>query len=199
MAIARSPAPPGQTGGPAAPGLITQIAASLRRERGRSGLSLTEVARRAGIAKSTLSQLESGSGNPSVETLWALGVALGVPFSRLVEPSRPVVQVIRAGDGPVIYSERANYSATLLASCPPGARRDIYRLAVQPGEPRVSEPHMAGTIEHVVISTGRALVGPASEPVELGQGDYVTYPGDATHVFEALLPDTTGVIVMEHV
>ena len=44
------------------------IAASLRRERRRTGLSLTEVARRAGIAKSTLSQLESGTGNPSVES-----------------------------------------------------------------------------------------------------------------------------------
>jgi len=44
------------------------IAASLRRHRARAGLSLTEVAKRAGVAKSTLSQLESGTGNPSVET-----------------------------------------------------------------------------------------------------------------------------------
>ena len=65
------------------------IAASLRRERRRTGLSLTEVARRAGIAKSTLSQLESGTGNPSLETLWAICVALDVPFSRLVDPPRP--------------------------------------------------------------------------------------------------------------
>ena len=71
------------------------IAASLRRERGRSGLSLTEVARRAGIAKSTLSQLESGTGNPSLETLWAICVALDAPFSRLLDPPRPHVQVIR--------------------------------------------------------------------------------------------------------
>jgi quercetin dioxygenase-like cupin family protein len=35
--------------------------------------------------------------------------------------------------------------------------------------------------------------------VELGPGDYVTYPGDIPHVFDALEPDTTGVIVMEHV
>src|SRR5947207_1625108 len=55
------------------------IASSLRRERRRSGLSLTELARRAGIAKSTLSQLESGTGNPSLETLWAICVALDVP------------------------------------------------------------------------------------------------------------------------
>lgn len=70
---------------------------SIRRERERTGLSMTELAKRAGIAKSTLSQLESGTGNPSVETLWALGVALDVPFSRLVDPPRPVVKVIRAG------------------------------------------------------------------------------------------------------
>src|SRR5690606_27397827 len=52
------------------------IAAAVRRERERAGLSLTELARRAGVAKSTLSRLESGTANPSVETLWALGVAL---------------------------------------------------------------------------------------------------------------------------
>ncbi len=179
--------------------LIALIAASIRRERDRAGLSLTELARRAGIAKSTLSQLESGVGNPSVETLWALGVALGVPFSRLVDPPRPNVRVIRAGEGPATYSEQANYAATLLASCPPNARRDIYRIEVQPGEPRISEPHMPGTTEHVVLSTGRALVGPTEEPVELGPGDYVTYPGDAPHIFKALEPDTTAVVVMEHI
>ncbi|STD24217.1 XRE family transcriptional regulator [Enterobacter asburiae] len=48
---------------------ISLIAKSLVRERLRTGLSLAEIARRAGIAKSTLSQLESGNGNPSLETL----------------------------------------------------------------------------------------------------------------------------------
>src|SRR6516225_6539989 len=81
------------------------IAASLRRERARAGLSLTEVARRAGVAKSTLSQLESGTGNPSLETLWALAHALGVPLSRLVDPPRTSIQVIRAGEGTVLHAE----------------------------------------------------------------------------------------------
>lgn len=60
---------------------ISVIAKSLVRERARTGLSLAEVARRAGIAKSTLSQLESGNGNPSLETLWSLCVALDIPFA----------------------------------------------------------------------------------------------------------------------
>ena len=142
---------PAQGAGP--PALISLIAASIRRERDRSGLSLTELARRAGIAKSTLSQLESGVGNPGVETLWALSVALGVPFSRLVDQPRPVVRVIRAGEGPVTYAERASYAATLLASCPPGARRDIYHIQVQPGQRHHrSDDHGA----HLRLAPGQA-------------------------------------------
>lgn len=178
--------------------LIALISASIRRERERAGLTMTELAKRAGIAKSTLSQLESATGNPSVETIWALGAALGVPFSRLVDPPRPTVRVIRAGEGPITYSEQSPYAATLLASCPPGARRDLYRIDTQPGEPRLSQPHNPGSVEHVILSTGRALVGPPDEPVELAPGDYVTYPGDIPHIFKALEPDTHAVIVMEH-
>ena len=179
-----------------APPLAT-IAAALRRERERVGISLAELARRAGLAKSTLSQLESGTGNPSVETLWALSVALEVQFGDLLEPQRPKVQVIRAGEGPAIHSERADYSATLVAACPPHARRDIYRLVVAPGPGRESEPHMPGTLEHVILSTGRALIGPLDEPVELTPGDYIAYPGDLPHLFQALEPNTTAVLVSE--
>src|SRR5271154_6818513 len=128
------------------------IAASLRRERHRSGLSLSEVARRAGVAKSTLSQLEAGTGNPSLETLWALCVALDIPFSRLLDPPRPVVQVIRAGEGLTVAAAEANYQATLLAVCPPNARRDVYRIVAEPGPGRLSEPHQPGVVEHIVIS-----------------------------------------------
>jgi transcriptional regulator with XRE-family HTH domain len=175
------------------------IAASLRRERRRSGLSLTEVARRAGIAKSTLSQLESGTGNPSVETLWAICVALDTPFSRLLDPPRAQTQVIRADEGPTVAAAEADYLATLLAACPPGARRDIYRIQAEPGHARESEPHMPGVVEHVMLGTGRALVGVPGEAVELGPGDYIRYPGDMAHVFEALEPGTLAVLISEHV
>jgi transcriptional regulator with XRE-family HTH domain len=174
------------------------IAASLRRERHRAGLSLTEVARRAGIAKSTLSQLESGAGNPSLETLWAICVALDAPFSRLLDPPRPPIQVIRAGEGPTVAAAEADYQATLLAACPPGARRDIYRIRAEPGSARASEPHMPGVVEHVVIGAGRALVGVAGEPAELGPGDYIRYPGDEPHVFQALAAGTQAVLLSEH-
>lgn len=172
-------------------------AAGLIRERARLGLSLSETARRAGIAKSTLSQLESGEGNPSVETLWAICSALEIPFSRLMDPPQVRSQVIRAGQGSRFSAESADYIATLLAVCPPRARRDIFLVTAEPGSAKASDLHPAGTIEHVVISSGSALVGPAGSPVKLNPGDYMSYAGDEPHVFEALEPGTSAVLISE--
>ncbi|MFC4002394.1 helix-turn-helix domain-containing protein [Prauserella oleivorans] len=183
----------GTTGAP-----LAAIAASLQRERQKAGLSLTELARRAGVAKSTLSQLESGTGNPSVETLWALSVALDVPFAQLVQPSKPKVQIIRAGEGARFSAERADYVATLLSPSPHHARRDLYLIQAEPDRPRESDPHLPGTVEHVVLCSGRALVGLLDEPVELAPGDYIAYPGDVAHVFKALEPGTVAVLASEH-
>ncbi|MET4164581.1 MULTISPECIES: helix-turn-helix domain-containing protein [Gordonia] len=173
------------------------VAASLKRERTRAGLSLTELARRAGIGKSTLSQLESGEGNPSVETLWALSTALGVQFSALLDSPMPAVEVIRFGEGPVIPAADADYSATLLSTASPGSRRDMYVIRAEPGKPRISAPHARGIIEHVVISCGRARLGPTDSAEVLAAGDYISYPGDVEHVFDALEPGTVAVMLSE--
>jgi mannose-6-phosphate isomerase-like protein (cupin superfamily) len=69
---------------------------------------------------------------------------------------------------------------------------------VEPGAPRSSEPHMPGTYEHAVVASGRVLIGAADEPVELGPGDCVSYPGDVPHLCQALVADTSLVLVMEH-
>lgn len=177
---------------------IAAIAAALRRERERVGLSLSEVARRAGVAKSTLSQLEAGTGNPSIETLWALGVALGVPFSQLVDPPTPQVRVVRAGERPTIHADKADFAATLLAAGGPQSRRDLYVMALEPGSVRAADAHIPGSVEHVVVAAGVMRAGPADAPIDLAAGDYATFRGDIPHTYEALAPGTWAVLMMEH-
>ena len=91
----------------------------------------------------------------------------------------------------VLYTEGAGYYTRPVS--PLGPRGDFYTAAhVHPLFARA----FAERIREV-----RTQLGP-ERPftlVELGPGDYVTYPGDIPHVFDALEPDTTGVIVMEHV
>ena len=177
--------------------LRARIARTLRREREASSLSVSELARRAGISKATVSQLESGSGNPSVETLWALGVALGVPFAVLVDQQAHAPTLIRADELAGVPSSASPYSATLLSASPPGARRDVYLIQAEPGDPRRSQPHHPGTTEHVVLISGRASIGPVDDPVVLEPGDYLSYAGDVPHVFEALAAGTSAVLISE--
>lgn len=177
--------------------LGSRIGRALRRERESAGISISELARRAGVSKATVSQLENGTGNPSVETLWALGDALGIPFAVLVDQPTSAPTLIRADELDGVPSAAAPYSATLLSASPPGARRDLYVIRAEPGEPRRSMPHHNGTTEHVILMTGAARIGPADAPVDLSPGDYLSYAGDAPHVFEALEPGTSAVLISE--
>jgi len=177
--------------------LRERLAHSLRREREGAGLSVSELARRASVSKATISQLESGAGNPSVETLWAIGDALGVPFATLVEDRAPASRLIRLGDHSGVPSAASPYLATLLSAAAPGTRRDIYLIQAEPGEPRRSLPHHTGTTEHVVLVSGEALIGPSDAPELLHPGDYLSYAGDAAHIFEARRPGTSAVLVSE--
>lgn len=97
-----------------------------------------------------------------------------------------------------MFAEHADYACTLLSACPPSARRDIYVIRGEPGTPRRSDPHMTGVMEHIVLCAGRARVGPQEEPEELLPGDYISYPGDVPHLFEALEPGTYGVEISEY-
>ncbi|SDP56364.1 transcriptional regulator, XRE family with cupin sensor [Actinopolyspora xinjiangensis] len=177
---------------------IETISIALRHHRERAGVSLSELAKRAGVAKSTLSQLESGEGNPGVETLWALAVALNVPFSRLVEPPTPSTRVIRAGRAPRLRAEHSAFAAGLLSSSPAGASRDIYEIALEADESREAEPHQAGTVEHLVVVSGRMRSGPTASPVELDPGDYTTFSGAVPHLYRSVGGPATAVLIMEH-
>ncbi|MBW0103785.1 helix-turn-helix domain-containing protein [Pseudonocardia sp. KRD291] len=177
---------------------LQTIAAAIRRERARMGISSAELARRAGIAKSTLSQLEAGTGNPSVETLWSIAVVAGVPFSTLVDPPTTGVRVVRAGEGVAIGSESSPFTSTLLSAGPAGVRRDLHLISSTAGEPRTADAHSPGTTEHMLVSQGRWTAGPVGEEVELDPGDYVTFPADRPHSYRTSTASASAVLVMEY-
>ncbi len=176
---------------------ITLIARALKRERAKAGLSLSALAEQAGLAKSTLSQLEAGQGNPSIETLWAIATALDVPFGFLFDTAPPDMTLVRAGEGTPINSEGTDLRAVLLSNGPPGSRRDLYRFDLVAGAARDAVAHPQGTIEHVIVSSGRARVGPKDAPEELGPGDYFRFPGDVAHIYEAVSEQATLFLAME--
>jgi transcriptional regulator with XRE-family HTH domain len=163
--------------------MVSSMLIRLRELRG--GMSALELSRRSGVARNTITALEGGNGNPTVDTLYALADALGVPLSALLEPPLDEPQVVRAGEG--AYVEGAALDAHLLSRFErPGVLGELYAIRFRPGGLREAAPHPFGVEEHLHLHTGSVRVGPADAPVELGPGDYAHYPGSVPHVYEAL-------------
>ncbi|GHF65881.1 hypothetical protein GCM10018790_49590 [Kitasatospora xanthocidica] len=160
------------------------LAANLKRVRAQRGLSLSELSRRAGIGKATLSQLESGAGNPTLETVLGLSRVLGVPISDLVE-ARPAdeVTVVRAADAEVL-SGRGVDLRPLRRIESGDVVFEIYDQQVRTDGTQISAGHI-GT-EHTVVQAGRLRVRAGRREVELGPGDYVGFDASLPHSYTAV-------------
>ena len=177
---------------------VRTVAANVRSLRREAGMTLAELAAAADLGKSTLAQLESGRGNPSVETLWAIAAALEVPFARLIEEQRPPLRVVRAADVPAMRSAEApGWAGRMLAAADRRGTFDLYSLDIEAGSTRHADAHHAGVVEHLVVVVGRLIAGPQSGPVELRAGDMLTFGADVPHVYEAL-EDVHAVLLMSY-
>src|SRR5215216_2267925 len=82
------------------------VAREIRAHREARGLSLTAAARRAGLSKTILATIESGAGNPSLDTLARIARALDVSVGTLLAEDDPVrSKLIRRDSGEWISFE----------------------------------------------------------------------------------------------
>ncbi|WNZ07379.1 XRE family transcriptional regulator [Streptomyces sp. 11x1] len=173
------------------------VARNLRLLREQRGFSIAELARRAGLAKQTLSNLEQGTGNPTVDTLFSIAGALGVPVTRLVAEREQVITVQRGDD--VVWQKHGGYEARSLDHIYGSGVIENYVVRIAPhpdGVGKPSEPHPVGTLEHLYVISGRVRVGPSDNPLELSEGDFARYPGDRPHVYESLAGESLVHIVV---
>ncbi|WP_433622238.1 helix-turn-helix domain-containing protein [Nocardia sp. CA-120079] len=159
------------------------VARNLRRYRLERSMSLGDLARRSGLSKQTLSKIEQGVGNPTVETLSLLGTALGVPARRLLTEWGTPVFVQRADE--VQWSPRTGWAERMMDETygSGDVRTLMMRLERTNGASTVVESHTPGTLHHLYVVTGKVRTGPVSDTVDLAAGDFVRFPGDVAHVY----------------
>lgn len=168
------------------PEIQSRIASRLKDIRAQKGLSLDAVAQLSGVSRSMVSQIERGESSPTVATLWNLTQALGVDIAGLLDDrERPEIELIRADAAPLI--EGLGQGCTIRILSPPeevGAH-EVYELSFDAGGVLDSDPHGAGTREHLTVIEGRVIVRAAHSEDRLGPGDSARYPADGPHAIAA--------------
>jgi len=69
-----------------------EVARSMRAERVRQGLSISGVARSAGLSRQMVSYVERGMRNPTLDTLLRIACALNVDLPRLIKHASKTVR-----------------------------------------------------------------------------------------------------------
>ncbi len=146
--------------------------------RARSGrFTVQELARRAGIAAGSLSQIERGKGNPSFRTLQKIADALGLRIGDLVEAATSTTR------GPMVVRrhERARlqvgYDGLIYELLTPNLRGSLEMLQtrIPPGFSNQSNPFRHEGEECVLVLEGDLRVCVGDTEHHLQAGDAITY------------------------
>jgi transcriptional regulator with XRE-family HTH domain len=155
--------------------LARLVGERLRAARRERGLSVGALAEAAGVGKGSLSEIENGTRNPTLSTLYSLAGALNVPLATLLA-QQAGARVASPG-----------IEARLLdVSHDGGHTVEVYRLRLQPGTAHRSVAHGPGVTEHLLVTAGRARVGRDGDEAEIGPGESATWISDAAHGYAAL-------------
>ncbi|MFC6149400.1 MULTISPECIES: helix-turn-helix domain-containing protein [Mumia] len=152
-----------------------RVGARVRRLREDRGLSLSALARAAGIGKASLSELEAGRRNATLSTLYALAAPLGVPLAALLDEAVGA-EVSGGGVTARLLDVRHHPDSTV----------ETYVMHFAAGEVRHSPSHGAGVREHLVVVRGALQLGPDTQPCEAVAGEHVAFDADVPHHYAAL-------------
>jgi transcriptional regulator with XRE-family HTH domain len=155
------------------------VGAKIRQRRQQRGMTGAELARRAGLGKATLSGLEAGNGNPTIDTLDAIAVALRIPLTDLLASDTEVGPVYIAGTP----ASQDAPKRELLRRVSSGHSLELWRLRMPPHTNLDGIPHAPGTVEHLLVAAGSVTAGPSDNPRELHQGDLLAFTGDSPHLY----------------
>jgi transcriptional regulator with XRE-family HTH domain len=173
--------------------LNEQVGRRLRQLRQERRLSLSALARLSGVGKATLSELESGQRNPTLETLYALATALGVPLSSvLTDPLSPVPgsRAVASGEAvTAVLTERHEDAAAVT---------EVFRIRIRAGAVQTSAAHLPGTEEHLYVLSGTALVGDPDRPRTAGPGEHARWSAETPHLYSAPHGEVEAVLFVRY-
>jgi len=171
---------------PAGRDLTPVVGGNLRRLRSQRGLSLERLSQASGVSRAMLGQIELGQSAPTINVLWKISSALGVPFSALITARGAVgPHVLRADQAKHLTSHDGRFSSRALFPFDEPRRGEFYELRLAPGGVERADAHNPGTTENLVVAAGTLELEVSGRKETLGPGDAIVFEADVPHVYRS--------------
>ncbi len=159
------------------------LAANLRHLRSVRGLTQQQLSKLSALPRSTLAQLETGAGNPTLAVLSQLAGALRISIEELLSAPRARCHLYGKGTLPTHSRGKGGDAVVhkLLPDPIPGMEIDRFELA--PRARMTGVPHRPGTREYLACERGRITLWTSGERFDLTPGDVAAFEGDQRHSY----------------
>jgi len=164
------------------PSVAAHLARNLVSLRHTRGLTQDGLAKAAAVPRSTVANLESGAGNPSLAVLVKVAGALGVPIDELLASPRALVRRWAAAELATRSKGRGVGIRALVPEPVPDEMMEVMDFA--PAAAMGGTPHLPGTREYFTCLDGRVVLMVAGDRYELGAGDVLAFPGNLPHSYQ---------------
>ena len=158
----------------ATPDVLDEVGPRLRRLRERRGMTLTALAAKTGISKSTLSRLETGQRKPSLELLLPLAETYHLPLDELV--GAPSVGDPRIRNRPRTRNGRLVYPLTQQSS-----GMAVWKVVIPPEQERRLRTHAGYEWLYVLSGEMRLVLG--EHNITMGPGEVAEFDTRVPHWF----------------
>jgi transcriptional regulator with XRE-family HTH domain len=159
----------------------------LRLVRERKKLTMREVAERAGVSESMVSQIERNKVSPALDTLLSLVDVLGIDIEYLFADYKKerLVNLVRLEDRQRIVTKSAVYERLSSIVEPDDAHGiEAYYLEIAPGGERGSAEYGHIGKELGLIVRGKADFTIGSKTYSLNEGDSISFRSDSPHLLK---------------
>ena len=159
------------------------IGQNLNRLRTEQDLSLGQLAERSGVSKAMLSQIEQGSANPTVNSLFKIASGLGVSYSALMDQPAPAVSVARRDEVALQEDEQGSYRLRCYFPSEPGRDFEVYVDELDSGHEHRTDGHGPHTEEFLLVEEGTLEMEVSGGMHVLDAGDAIRFDASCPHVY----------------
>jgi transcriptional regulator with XRE-family HTH domain len=160
----------------------SRVAHNLRLVRSARDLTLDQLAKKSGVSKGMLVQIEQGRTNPSVATLCRIANALGVTVSRFVETApEPAARLIPASQAIELWRGPRGSSGRLLVGFDSPSLMEVWDWDLVPGEWYDGLAHPKGTREVLYIQKGELTLSTEGDRHKAKTSDILMFQADRPH------------------
>jgi len=159
------------------------IGNTIKTTRELQQISLSDLAKRAGVSKSVVSRIEAGLTSPTAVMLAKLAEGMTVSLSSLLRGDMgPPVHIQQAAEQPIFKDPKSGLVRRTLSPVSPDALVEIVHNSLPPRKTTGHFPaHATGTQEHVVVLSGKIDVTVGKREFKLAAGDAAQFSADVEH------------------